>query len=431
MNQKSSTTFLLVVAFVFANSNPHLSGSDNNKADTKNATASSVISKTDQAHLWNFQSIYGPVLEFQVAKIDNNQVYLAAPNKIHDINLFSEILTKNKLLGADPSVKKVGLISGGNLQARSFELKESVLLVETDSGEIRVPLEDVQSVVLKAKQGAEEQTALEKEPPTENDVILVQTSKGVRSVAGLIESLSSKSLSIDYKDKVRSIDLSKVIAIYPARVLDVGSSNVKPPKFRLQLIDRSVVYADNLSLNSDTWRISRKGERSELESAVVHKLSIESNRLKMLSDLPYKADPIDTLISEPQTTKRNLNVAGEPMRLHLPGPDGTQKEQTYSSGFGTHSTSRIAIDLPEGFNTLHGMVGIDVSAGKRGICKCVIRIDGTDIFSETLTGSGTAKKIMIDLKGKGSKLELIVLADQMMDLGDWVNWADMKVLISK
>jgi hypothetical protein len=57
----------------------------------------------------------------------------------------------------------------------------------------------------------------------------------------------------------------------------------------------------------------------------------------------------------------------------------------------------------------------------------VVLIDGIQVGSWSLEGSGTAQEISLPVNG-GRRLELLVEPGPQLDLSDWVNWADLQLI---
>jgi hypothetical protein len=76
---------------------------------------------------------------------------------------------------------------------------------------------------------------------------------------------------------------------------------------------------------------------------------------------------------------------------------------------------------------LNGWVGIDTSTQGRGNCQAIVLLDDIQIFSQTITGDAAAVPLDVAVQG-GRRLELRVETGEELDLADWVNWADLRLL---
>jgi hypothetical protein len=148
-------------------------------------------------------------------------------------------------------------------------------------------------------------------------------------------------------------------------------------------------------------------------------------------------DEVQTIIAPTARNRIDANVVGQPLALRLPiappataatvGTTSDREVRVFSKGWGTRSRSRLVFDLPPDFNRLRGWVGIDNSTQGRGNCLAVVLVDDIQVFSQSLRGDNVAVPLDIAIQG-GRRLELRVETGEELDLADWVNWADLRLL---
>lgn len=346
-----------------------------------------------------------------------------------------ELKTDQRLLGDDPSTIVVHLRGGGTLQVRSLTAANGLVTLTTDLAELKYPLLDIKSVRFPKPEGETEWQALLAEQSAEADRLLVTTSRGPRTVSGLLEGMDEAGVKIVFEDQERSVTWDKILGILPAE-LDKSDD----PKFILQTVDRSILIADSVSTSEGLWSIGWKGEKVSLPNDMLVSLRVRSNRILYLSDLNPVVDEVTTIIAPPANQRRNTNIFGQPISLRFPAANhgnersssqskdnaASMTNRTFTRGWGTRSRGRLVFDLPEGYARFRGWVGIDSSANGQGICVAVVLVDGIQVFSQELTGKQSAVELDVPIDG-GRRMELLVEPGAQLDLSDWVNWADVRL----
>lgn len=346
-----------------------------------------------------------------------------------------ELKTAQRLLGDDASAIVVQLRGGGNLQVRSLTASDGLVTMTTDLAELKYPLLDIRSVRFPKAEGETEWQALLAERSAEADRLLVTTSRGPRTVSGLLEGMNEEGVKIVFEDQERSVTWDKILGIIPAEL-----EKSDEPKFTLQMVDRSVLIADSVSADKGLWNIGWKGEKVSLPNEMLVSLRVRSNRIHYLSDLNPVVDEVRTIIAPPASQRRNANIFGQPLSLRIPTVDGGNEldnsqpnatgqgftVRTFTRGWGTRSRGRLVFELPEGFERLRGWVGIDSSSNGQGLCQAVVLLDGIQVFSQELSGRQPAFELNVPVAG-GKRLELLVEPGAQLDLSDWVNWADARL----
>ena len=355
-----------------------------------------------------------------------------------DLDAVREMRLKAALLGDDPSVVPIYLTGRGLLMAREIELADGQLRVNTDLGEVQMPLVDVRGIRLSRESGQAEWEQLLAEPSKEEDRLLVTTSRGPRVVSGLLEGFDAEGASLLFEDQVRRVGRDKILAVVPAAL----GGDVKP-RYYVHLIDRSIAIADRLSLSEGQWVLGWKQSQTEFPAEMVNMISVQSDRVLYLSDLEPLSSEVQAMVGPALPSQRDLAVTGSPLTLRIPadsigpGKDGgvalgggreaVGDVKTFRRGCGMRARSRLEFEVPAGYAQLLGWVGVDQSTRGRGICDVRVLADGITVFSGQVAGNTSALPINLDLNG-ARRLELLVEPGPQLDLSDWVDWADSRLL---
>lgn len=369
----------------------------------------------------------GSVQSLGLESIDAKGQLLATDGSRLPLDSLRQIRTSQSLLGDDPTTSLVTLRGGGEVNSREISLADGQLKLTTDLAELTYPMFDITSVTFIRNTHTDELQAIMATPSGESDRLLVSTSQGPRTVEGLVESLNKVEVGISYEDASRTIQLDKVIALVPAQ-LDSGQAI----KYVVTTIDRSKLLADRLTFEQQQWTIAWGKATVTLPAAQVVSIEIRSDRLQYVSDLVPQTNELQTLLAPPQDTRWDASVTGAPLRLLIPAGDvspgdGEPVVRQFSKGIGTHARSRLVYAVPPGCSKLMGWVGIDHGTNGQGRCRCSILLDGISVFTADLVGGEAAVPIDIALDGAVG-FELLVEPGEQLDLADWVNWADLRLL---
>jgi hypothetical protein len=335
-----------------------------------------------------------------------------------------ELRTPQRLLGDDPTTITVMLRGQGVLHARSLSVKEGVATIETDLAQLTYALLDIRGIRLPNQEGEAEWQTMLAEPSQEEDRLLVTTSRGPRIVAGLIESIDPAGVQIVFEDASRRVTMDKILAIAPAVLGDSAE-----PKFQIRLVDRSVLVADDIEYQDQKWTFRRNAHLLSFPSELVVSFRVRSDRVFELSELTPVIDTVQTIIAPDAVNRRDTSVMGSPLTLLMPkeAAIGGGGPRVFAKGWGVRARSRVVFEIPAGFRELRGWVGIDTATNGQGTCQAVVLIDGIQVGSWSLEGSGTAQEISLPVNG-GRRLELLVEPGPQLDLSDWVNWADLQLI---
>lgn len=111
----------------------------------------------------------------------------------------------------------------------------------------------------------------------------------------------------------------------------------------------------------------------------------------------------------------------------------TSRDRVFAKGIGMHSTSRLAFDLPEGFDEFHAELSIDRSARNRGsvVFRLFASTEGakwsTVYKSDVIRGGEAMVPIRVEL-GDARRIALVVDFAERGDVLDRANWIGARLV---
>ena len=316
----------------------------------------------------------------------------------------------------------VRLVGGGSAWIRKPLIDSEKLTFESDSLQPGVPLETIAAIVWKENDRVKEAVS---SPLSDNDQVLVETAEGTVVVAGLLEGMTADKLQINYQDKSRTIGLEKVLALVPASVGQVTGNQVAGNRVKLILQDGSLVLGQLTSLDATNWSAKLpNGATISGPSSSVSRIEVASDRRVYLSDLTPVESEQRVLFGQPRDWTKDTSIDGSPIRLRQ--ASGTEPA-SFRKGLGMRATTRLLFANDNQFNRLQAEVGLDPELGQQGDCEVVVRADGIELWKQRLHAGKLADQIDLDISGY-SRIELAVLPGEQFDLGDFVNWANPRML---
>jgi hypothetical protein len=314
------------------------------------------------------------------------------------------------------------LVGGGSVWIRKPLIEAEKLTFESDSLQPGVPLETIAAIVWKENDRVKEAVAA---PLSDNDQVLVETAEGTVVVAGLLEGMTADKLQINYQDKSRTIGLEKVLALVPASVGKVAGNQVAGNSVRLALQDGSLVLGQFSSLDATSWSVKLpNGATLSGPSSAVSRIEVASDRRVYLSDLTPLESEQRVLFGQPRDWTKDTAIDGSPIRLRR----ATNAEPAlFRKGLGMRATTRLLFANDKQFNRLQAEVGLDPELGQQGDCEVVVRGDGIELWKQRLFAGKLSDQVDLDISGY-SRVELAVLPGEQFDLGDFVNWANPRML---
>ena len=140
-----------------------------------------------------------------------------------------------------------------------------------------------------------------------------------------------------------------------------------------------------------------------------------------LSDREATGAQYETYVGPTQPYRRDLNVAGHPIRLG---------GQSYDRGLGTQSRTLLAYRLEPGAKRFQATIGLDDSAGPLGSVAFKVLLDGVDkvrYTSPVMAAREAPRSIDVDVSG-GRLLILITEFGDRGNVQDLADWAEARII---
>ena len=314
---------------------------------------------------------------------------------------------------------QVYLEGSGVLAAKSIRLKAEKAQVELTDGLVAVDfrLESIRGISFDSAKSIDKYFA---DRSTDEDLVIVETSKGIRSVTGLLEGISDTHVFINVQNKSRKISCSKVVGIVTA---DLELAQPKGTVATVACKNKSKLSGRLLKLDQQL-ELMLPGESNLLiPSDQIVSVDIQSDALAYLSDL----EPVETefrhQFSPARTWRRNVSILGRELALK----DDQNNKVVFKRGIGTVSYSRLVYENTNQFDELKATVGIDIETDGRGDCIMSIRGDGQELWRKRVRGNEALERISIPLNNV-KQIELIVEPGKEFDLADHANWCEIRFL---
>ena len=293
-------------------------------------------------------------------------------------------------------------------------------------GKLDLPLQTVKAIVWRDSATVQQAIAT---PSTELDRVIVDVDGKSQTVNGILEGITEKSLSVNYKGKLKSIGIAKVNAIVLA---DVGYQAPKGSLASLQTTDGSQLAGAIKSWSSTPQEslvklaIDHKGNTISIPVKQIAEIQIKSDRLLFLSKVEPVAVDETTDFVEARQYQRDRSVTGG--KLQIRGADN--QPIVFNQGIGCQATSELTYANDRKFNRLLATVGIDLATQGRGDCRVVVKTDGIEIFNQQLTAQSDPIELDVDVSD-ADRVSLVVLPGREFDLADHVVWGDAKLVNTK
>lgn len=316
------------------------------------------------------------------------------------------------------------LVGGSVIGGDRVEIGDDQLTLVRSNQVKAFPLEVVRGVTWGKFGSTDEFLKSFAEPSKENDRVIVGVNDISQSRDGLLESVSSAGVGLNYQGKLRSIGMEKIRAIIMA---DLGIAAAKGPVATISANDGSQWVGVIKAMSYQQLTLSVTGKVDVVvDVGQINGIKIFSDRLKYLSDMI----PIDQRESSAFTISRSFkmdrSVTGNP--ISLLGDNG--KVSRFVKGIGVQATSELVFQNDNNFDRLQAVVGIDSETKGRGDCDVIIRGDGIDLWSRRIVGSAKSQSVDIDVTGI-KQISLIVNAGREFDLADHLDWGDIRFLKTK
>ena len=307
--------------------------------------------------------------------------------------------------------------SGGRQPFTKLRLNEDAASIESaNRSSRRFSLELVEAIVFVESESVAQ--ALQNRT-SDNDAVVVSTSRGEQVVPGLVEAVDETHVVLNYNGKSRRIALDKVRAVVMAQI---ETTKPKGILAKVSLIDGSTLVG---AIDSMTKRkldfFLAPSHRIEIDCNEIQQVVIQSDRVVYLSDLSPLRQEQQTQFVAARPWQRDRSLLGNPIQLKF-----TSKNKTVSfdKGLGTRSFTSLVFPN-DGFNTFHAVAGIDAETAGKGDCEMVVSGDGIRLWSQRVQASADPKMIKVDITGI-NEVTLEVYPGEQFDLADHADWADAR-----
>jgi hypothetical protein len=309
------------------------------------------------------------------------------------------------------------LIAGqGKIFTTNITVNDSTAKVSlVDGTQIDVPLEIIRAIAFKRTERVTKELT---NPSDSQDIIVVNTAGGEKTVAGIFEGLGQGKVSLNFNGKSRKISVEKINGIVLANL------GLKPLEgAKIELTDRSQI-SGRLQQVTDGQAILAVTSTAviRLPWTSVTQMELESDNLEYLSNL----EPIEfqqkSIFAPQRSWQRDRSVESNPLRLHEPN---TNSYLNFRKGIGTQSFCELKFENTHQFRRFQAVAGIDVETNGRGDCQMSVYADGIQLWSQRITAKTPPASIDVDITGM-KVLTLVVEPGRQFDLADHANWADAK-----
>ena len=338
------------------------------------------------------------------------------------------ISTSRKSTAPAAGKTKLKLVDGGLVFVSNPSVDgETIKFPPTATGISSISMQSVRAIVFRESDLVREAVA---QAASDEDTVIVTKGTSLSRVSGVLESLNSETLKLNYKGQSRPVKTEKLAAVV---IADLG---LKPPQgsmATITLTDSSTIRGVLVGFDESEVSVELTGKQViTIKRQHLVRIDIASDSIAYLSTL----EPIEAL-QQPQFTvarqwKRNQSIEGNPIRLLVPS-SGSKEEteiQTFANGIGTSSYSRLVFENTKNFSRFLATVGIDAETEGRGDCEMRVEGDGITLWSQRIRGSDTAVEIDVDISGIG-KIALVVDPGEQFDLADHADWAKARFLKTK
>ncbi len=317
----------------------------------------------------------------------------------------------------------------GNLVANEDDLKLRIDGV----GHLTVPFFDLRAFIVIEAMTEDPLlvlTQIEGQSKRNSDQIVLRSKTAYDNV--FVDSISPDRVQFELDDEEESISLAQIQSI---QIAELQPPEIKqgPTRVRVTLLDGIRFSGDLVSYVGGKLTLADVyGARVVVDNNNLRQIEFRNDKVRHLSDL--RADDVvheQALIALPFPPRYNLNCMNPPGPLQLDG-------QTYDSGIGMHTYTRMSFDISElGAERLRGLVGLNDRARDAALshpdfpspAKVQIYLDGKPWFEEALELNLEDRVTRFDVPLTGvSKLELEADFNKTYDMLGRVDWADVYLI---
>ncbi len=250
------------------------------------------------------------------------------------------------------------------------------------------------------------------------DLLLARSKDGeVVPIAGILEGLKADRLSLNYREKVRSLPLKQVEGFVLAARPEPKPAGDLQASFALE---GGVILSGRLAeITPAAWVIEPSwGRPLKVPPAEVRGVRFRGGQMTFLSDLVPSQVEETPYFGRKNPHRKDLALDGGPLRL-----DG----RAYAKGLAVHSRTALTYDLERRFARFEATVGFDESGRKKGRVDCRAFADGKEIYANPdLRADGPSTRLSLPVAG-ADQLRIVVDFGAGEDTGDRVIWADARL----
>jgi hypothetical protein len=313
----------------------------------------------------------------------------------------------------------VDLVGGGSIGASQVTIADDHCTIAWSAGDaLKVPIDALRAIRFQPTVASDEFSKALAAPAADVDRIFVKIEGKIDSITGLVNKLSETEISLEVDGQLRNLPRDRVFGV----VVALAAPETRLPRCTFQLRDGSSLGGDLVALNGNKAQIQIAGtSQISLPWDVVQRVIVRSSRVLYLSDLKPSAVKQQAFVTLPRPWQRDRSVTGKPLTLG---------ETSYEKGIGVQSRAELTFDVPDEFDALAAIIGIDADANGKGDCVCEVLVDGLKVFSERIRGGEAPKELQVPLM-RAKQITLIVLPGADLDLADHADWADIRLLKNK
>ena len=316
------TVKTFAVGLVIASLIGPLTANDTGRQDRGNLS----IRSTDLGKS-KIQLVNGTNIEATISSIDQAGNVMGEGVPV-GLNL-SEILsldTSRPKKREDSNSVSIFLVGGGRVFASDPSITDEKVAFLSASGTNELSLQATSAIVWSTSPMVQR---TRKAPSKENDIVIVATADGERSVEGILESIDAQFVHLNYNGESRKIGLSKVNAVITA---NLGLKKPEGSVATIQGVDESSFVGVIVGIGDGKLTLSlAAGTSVELPTSNIGEISIASDRLLYLSDI----EPIEVqekaIFAIQRPWKRDRSVENHELRIRL---EGSEKNHLFYQGIG-------------------------------------------------------------------------------------------------
>ncbi|MFO0819222.1 MAG: NPCBM/NEW2 domain-containing protein [Pirellulales bacterium] len=350
----------------------------------------------------------------------------------------AEASVPSRIAGAREPLIQVRLRSGSLIQAASLLLVDERVTIRWPmiQNPVICSIDALASITYATSQSPIPVNDPRWKPALDADRLLVRDGDRVISISGLITQISGEGVELEVDGETRRVARETLSAV----IMAAPEEARRPTTRRFELSDGSAIETDWLLFADSKWKTNitqasgQGGDapapsgptrpanwEAELPTESMRRLEIRSPRVVWLSDLSPRMVDEQAIAGRPLPWRRDLSVLGGPLKL-----GGT----IHRRGIGVRARSQLEYNLPANVESFVATVGLDDAAQGRGECEVVVLGDGSvPLWKATVRGGDAPRSIHVALQGR-ERLTLVVEPGPHLDLSDFVDWGDARLVRS-